>query len=95
MHVSYNLDKNVQNYKVSQQNSEPKNLQQHASVLHTAFRNHIYVTLKTLLNSDVKRRELINFTNFPLETHIYIYIYIYIYTCSLLLFSIIRNKRNY
>ena len=30
----------------------------------------IYITLKSLLNSDVKRRELINFTNFPLETHI-------------------------
>ena len=29
-----------------------------------------YITLKSLLNSDVKRRELINFTNFPLETHI-------------------------
>ena len=29
----------------------------------------IYITLKSLLNSDVKRRELINFTNFPLETH--------------------------
>ena len=41
-----------------------------AYVLHTAFRNHIYITLKYLLNSDVKRRELINFTNFPLETHI-------------------------
>ena len=51
MHVSYNLDNNVQrnvlNYTDSQQNSEPKNLQQHASVLHTAFRNHI--TLKTVL----------------------------------------------
>ena len=51
------------NYTASQQNSEPKNLQQQASILHTAFRNH-YITLKTLLNSDVKRRELINFTNF-------------------------------
>ena len=30
----------------------------------------IYITLKSLLNNDVKRRELINFTNFPLETHI-------------------------
>ena len=48
MHVSYNLDNYVLNYTVSQQNSEPKKLQQHASVLHTAFRNHI--TLKTVLN---------------------------------------------
>ena len=32
----------------------------------------IYITHKTLLNSNVKRRELINFTNFPLETHIYV-----------------------
>ena len=28
------------------------------------------ITLKTLLNSDVKRRELINFTNYSPEAHI-------------------------
>ena len=39
------------------------------SVLHTALET-INITLKILLNSDV--RELINFTNFPLETHIYV-----------------------
>ena len=33
----------------------------------------IYKKLKTLLNSDVTRRELIDFTNFPLKTHIYVY----------------------
>ena len=32
-----NVQWNVMNYTVSPQNSEPKNLQQHASVLHQAF----------------------------------------------------------
>ena len=50
----------------------------------------IYITLKSLLISDVKRMELIDFTNFQLETHIG-----YTSTCSLFLFSIIRNKRNH
>ena len=99
MHVSYNLDKNVQrnvlNYTVSQQNSEPQNLQQHASVLHTAFRNHI--TLKTLLNSDAKRKRINKFHKFS-SGKAYIYIYIYMSTelrARKLLFAIIRNKRNY
>ena len=58
------------NHTVSEQNSEPKNLEQHASVLHKAFLETI--TLKTLLDSDVKRRELIHLTNFPPEAHIYV-----------------------
>ena len=42
MDVSNNLDKcamerTKQNYTVSPQNSEPKNLQQHASILHKVF----------------------------------------------------------
>ena len=86
MHASYNCDKYVQwnvfNYPVSQQYSEPKNLL-HASKLQKSFLETI--TLKILLNNDVKRWELINFTNFTTEAHI----------CVAILSSIIRNKRNY
>ena len=61
-----------------------KNLQQHASILHKAFLET--TTLKTMLTSAVKRRELIDFTIFFSESA---------YTCNLLLYSIIRNKHKH
>ena len=87
MHVSYNLDKcamdrTKQNYTVSQQNSEPKKI---ATCQHTSQSFLETTTLKTMLTSAVKRRELIDFTIFSESA----------YTCNLLLYSIIWNKRNY
>ena len=45
-------------------NSEPKKLQQHASVLQKAFYFLETTSLKTMLTSAVKRRELKKFTIF-------------------------------
>ena len=62
-----------------------KKLQQHASVLQKAFYFLETTSLKTMLTSAVKRRELINFTIFSESA----------YTCNLFLYSIVRNKHNY
>ena len=61
--ICTNVQWKVLNYTVSPQNSEPKNLQQHASVLSSQSFLET-TTLKTILTSAVKRRELIDFTIF-------------------------------
>ena len=80
------MDRTKQNYTVSPQNSEPKKICNNMLAYFTKlFRN--YMSLKTMLTSAVKRRELIDFTFFP-KVHIRV---TYFYTPLLGINAIISN----
>ena len=80
-----NVQWNVLNYTVSPQNSEPKNLQHMLADFTKLFRNY---TLKTMLTSVVKRRELIDCTIFFPKVYIRV---TYFYTLLLGTNAIISN----